>query len=58
MKTELEAELRATVSSLRIEASCHDLLLLALLPQLAEHQKNPLREQLSDMEQAEVTAWI
>jgi len=56
MKPELEAELRATVASLRIKVSCHELLLLALLPGLAENQKSPLRERLSDMEQAEVMA--
>jgi hypothetical protein len=55
MKPEIEAELRATVASLRIKASCHELLLLALLPELAEHQKRALLERLSDMELAEVT---
>ena len=56
MKPELEAALRAVVASLRIKMSCHELLLLALPPELAEHQKSPLRQWLSDMEQAKVTA--
>ena len=55
MKPELEAELRATVASLRIKVACHELLLLALLPELADHQKQALLNRLSDMEHAEVT---
>jgi hypothetical protein len=56
MKPELEAELRATVASLRIKASCHELLLLALLPELTEQQKRVLRDRLADMEHAEISA--
>ena len=56
MKPELETELRATVASLRVKASCQELLILALLPELGEHQKRALRERLADMENAEVAS--
>ena len=56
MKPELEAELRATVASLRVKASCQELHILALLPELGDHQKRALRERLADMENAEVAS--
>jgi hypothetical protein len=54
MTPEIEADLRTTVASLRVKASCLELLFLALLPTLQHHQKEALRERLHVMEQSEV----
>jgi hypothetical protein len=39
MTPEIEADLRNTVASLRVKTSCQELLLLALLSLLQDHQK-------------------
>jgi hypothetical protein len=54
MTPEVEADLRTTVASLRVKASCIELLFLALLPTLQHHQKEAIRECLDMMEQSEV----
>jgi hypothetical protein len=54
MTPEVEADLRTTVASLRVKASCLELLFLALLPTLQHHQKEAIRERLDMMEQSEV----
>ena len=54
MTPEIEADLRTTVASLRVKTSCQELLLLALLPTLQQHQKEAIRERLSAMEGGEV----
>ena len=54
MTPEVEADLRTTVASLRVKASCQELLLLALLPLLQHHQKDAIRERLDAMEGGEV----
>jgi hypothetical protein len=45
MTPEIEADLRTTVASLRVKASCLELLLLAVLPTLQHHQKEAIRVQ-------------
>jgi hypothetical protein len=42
MTPEIEADLRTTVASLRVKTSCQELLLLALLPVLQQHQKEAI----------------
>ena len=54
MTPEIEADLRTTVASLRVKASCLELLVLALLPTLQHQQKEAIRERLDMMEQSEV----
>ena len=54
MTPEIEADLRTTVASLRVKTSCQELLLLALLPTLQQHQNEAIRERLSAMEGGEV----
>jgi hypothetical protein len=54
MTPEIEADLRTTVASLRVKTSCEELLLLALLPMLQQHQKEAIRERLDAMEESDV----
>jgi hypothetical protein len=54
MTPEIEADLRTTVASLRVKASCMELLLLAVLPTLEHHQKEAIRERLDATEDGEV----
>ena len=54
MTPELEAELRTTVANLRVRTACQELLIMALLPTLPQHQKEAIRERLDLMEASEV----
>jgi hypothetical protein len=51
---EIEADLRTTVASLSVKISCQELLLLALLPMLQQHQKDAILDHLDAPERGEV----
>jgi hypothetical protein len=51
---EIEADLRTTVASLSVKISCQELLLLALLPMLQQHQKDAILDHLDALERGEV----